>query len=277
MSLLRFDPKIENLEQAHELYYKYLRDGNDIKRIVVLEKWNEMFLPKIQEFSQKKDADLLFEKDIENFFYFACSRYLPPEGKARDLAVEFGNKIYGSITLSQAVKINNSFSGYQKTHGNNFVSAMKNKWQALAISEIEERNDFDSLKLLISRIPSTTYELFFKKLCGYASSINHIKEISRINAEVGSYSAVNKMIEKKTDKILFIQIPKIEDINLIKECYRIAPAKSVTTIMAFEKWLELCKTPEEANEAFKSAPENKIMCSLSAYKRAKELAYSPPK
>lgn len=275
MSLLRFDPEIKNPEQAHELYYnKYYRNRNDIKRSIVLEKWNEIFLPKIKEFSQKKDADLFFEKDVEEFFCFASSSYFPPEGKAKDQAVEFGNKIYGSITLSQAVNINNSFSGYQKQHGNIFVSAMKKKWEALAISEIEERNDFDSLKPIISSIPSATYELFFKKLCGYASSINHIKEMSRISAEVGSYSAVNEIIEKKTDKILFTQIPKIKDIDLIKECYRIAPFKSVTRIMAFEKWLELCKTPEEANEAFKSAPENKIMCSLSAYKKAKELTYS---
>lgn len=263
MRILSSDPEVKDTRQAYNLFYEtYDRERDKEKRNIVLKKWNDLVLPKIEEAIEKKD--------VQEFFGIVLSQFFPPSGEAMDLALSWSETFVLNVSsLSQVSEICRSFTRYDKEHGNVFVSAIDKKWEIIAISEIEKTNDFNSLKLILNEIPSTVYELFFTKWCSCSSSVNHIKEVNYAASErISSCSGIHQAIDKATDEILFDQIPKIKNINSIKEYYRIAPKKSATKLLAFEKWLELCKTPGEANEAYQVAPEGK---QEKAYQRVKEL------
>lgn len=266
--IMLFKPKVESLEKAYDLFHnKYWREEKKEKREFVLEKWNELILPKIEELIEKKD--------VAGFFKLTGSFYFPPSGKAVDLAKEASEKLILLISTSnQAQNIYNSSDSCGRDHGNKFSLFLEERWKYVSRLEITKAEDFASLKQISPFIHSSLYNWYFSILCHYCNSIEEVKELNSVAHKTLScgHSDIYEIINKRIDAILFDQIPNISNIEEIQKYYRIAPSGSVTKMMAFEKWLELCKTPEQANEAYQSAPKDKIACSLQAYKKAVELA-----
>lgn len=119
----------------------------------------------------------------------------------------------------------------------------------------------EAIKLLVSK---------WSNLCNTVEEIE--KALSFAARKLNCNSKEYKMTWSRLESILFVEIPKAQDIKTIKWYYYSAPLESALRLLALERWLEICKTPEEANEAFKALPKEKEACRLAAYIRTKELA-----
>jgi len=269
-----FMPKITTLKEAIDAYNKFSDAKHCYKRKFVLQKWDELCFPTIQEIIQ--------DKDIVTFFRKLNSSDLPPEGKSRK-AMEAATEQFISIipTPQQAKDCYNFFSAYQNGYYGNKGSVAEKifeKWNELVLPEIENANSIPEIKIALEKAPYNK-DPFIKGILKWVEACQTVDEIEELTKYVmnksSAYNSIassaNDTIHKRKTSLLLAESTKATDIEKIKHYYHLAPSKSAVKIFIFERWLNLCTTPEEANEAFMNAPEGRVACQLGAYKKVRDL------
>ncbi|MBP6914277.1 hypothetical protein KBB74_02185 [Candidatus Parcubacteria bacterium] len=257
--------EIKDSRQASDAYYRC--DTKDRK--FILDKWNEMFMPKALEFMNKKEADLLFEKDIKEFFAFVDDCYFPISGKVPDLANEIADHICEFLITSskQATDLYKS-KVYDKSKIG--FSQLEERWNDLfAIDLLKARNFEDIEKISSYCSPRYFRSQLFERWCDYSFSIEHLKRIKKFisNSYIDPDSSVFDKIHKRAEDLFVEFISKTDDILTIKEYYLYTPASSITKKMAFRRWVLLCTTFDEITEAFRLRPpddEAETICHTQA-------------
>ncbi|MFZ3057990.1 MAG: hypothetical protein WA092_03030 [Minisyncoccales bacterium] len=263
-------PKVNGIEDARDSYYHF-SGKNCPKRAFALQEWTNLYLPLIQKAIQ--------DKDVDAFFKLVASYSMPPEGKAWDEAVAVAESFISMISTSQQAKNiypQQNSCGYS---GHNKVYCSKNiekRWNELSAPEIEAAKSIAEIKIAVEN-SFFNGELFIKGMLKWVDACHTVDEIEKLMNHISSYyytkisPIVSEAIKEKTVSVLLAETPKVTDIKTIKSYYHFAPQKSAVRIFIFERWLELCTTPEEANEAFIYAPEERVVCQLGAYKRMQAL------
>jgi hypothetical protein len=253
--------EIQTAEQAYKLYYDLWED--EYKRNIVLEKWNQLVLPEVRS--------ALENNDVEAFFEVVSHGHLPISGKACDVAVE-GLSAMVPLILN-AVQAHKFYDRISSDHWL-IMKAVKTKWEELSLAEIEKASIFSVSELKKAAYNTPNEERVIEKLllkwtnaCTSVYDIKDVKEFVQSRSSSWTYEIVDKTI----DELLFFHIPRANDIETIKFYYNFAPEGGVAKLMAYEKWLMICITPQEAQEAFRNPPRGKEACSAAAYRRAKEL------
>lgn len=258
--------KIEKKETAEQLRKRYgnlCGLENIERRKLVLEKWNNVVLPGIEK--------ALENKDIEAFFTIVSSGHFPSSGKAYEVADNGLNNLLLPLIsdLTRASHFYHMFGSYSSS---NLKYSVARVYESFSIQEVRKANspkDFKDIAPQIYKDGQAIVELIHK-WCVACESVQDMKDLKDfLKGRWGS-----EEVNKKADALLFCSIPKAIDIETAKLYYEFAEGNSVTQMLAFEKWVDLCKTPQEAQEAYKKAPYNKTACSLTAYKKVKELAYA---
>lgn len=254
-----FMPKVKTIEEAKKVYKNLYFNNNLQKKSYVIEKWNNLYLPKLEEIIKNKNADQLLEAIISSDF--------PPSGKSQTKIIKaLTNFSVNFFTIMQLKKAHDSLG---RSDVKNYI---KHIWYKNSFLEIERANNFEELKNISNYICSEgeTIDALISKWLNFCFSVKEIKKIKDFYHNKNFYdSDIFLKIETKKDFILFLEIPKAQDIETIKDYYFLASSRSATKILAFEKWLELCTTIEEADEAYVNAPKDKNMCIINAYKKVK--------
>lgn len=266
-----FFPPLLDIERARNAYYHYT-GKNCPRRAYALQEWTKLYLPLIQKAIQDKDVDAFFE--------LFSSYKMPPEGKAWDEAVVVGELFVSMISTPQqadkAYQRQISHNCYPSRSEGLYTKSIRERWDKLSAPEIEAANSIPEIKVAVEN-SFFNGELFIKGMLKWVDACHTVNEIEELtNYSLRSFCSkvhptVLKAIEEKKVSVLLIETPKVIDIKTIKSYYHFAPQKTAVKIFIFEKWLELCSTPEEANEAFIYAPEERVVCQLGAYKRMQAL------
>lgn len=256
-------PKVNNVRKAREVYNELYETNHFDKMEFVLQEWNKLYLPTVQKIIQ--------DKDIDAFFDLFKSHDMPPKGEAVDVADAAFDLFVSMISTPQQ-----AMSYYpQCENDNNHYQKLVKRWNELSFLEIENASNISEIKNAIenSTCNSDLFDKGMMKWMGFCHTVDEVEELVCYKC-YSIYSSVGKALLKKKVSILFTETPKVTDIETIKSYYSIAPAGSAVKIYIFEKWLELCTAPEQANEAYADAPNDAIVWRLKAYKRAKQLADS---
>lgn len=266
-----FFPPLLDIERARDAYYHYT-GKNCPRRAYALQEWTKLYLPLIQKAIQDKDVDAFFE--------LFSSYKMPPEGRAWDEAIAVGELFVSRISTPQqadrAYQRQISHNCYSSRSEGPYAKSIRERWDKLSAPEIEAANSIPEIKVALDN----SYhggKLFIVGMLKWADACHTVDEIKELTSYALTLScpkvdpSVAEIIKEKAISILLIETPKATSIEMIKSYYYFAPQKSAVKIFIFEKWLELCVTPEEANEAFIYAPEERVVCQLGAYKRMQEL------
>jgi len=262
--------RIDTIDQAREIYNKSY--WNKERSSLALAKWNELYLPKLEA--------IVAAKDVKAFFQSASSCEFPPEGKGREKATAWLQTMLSDLTSSaQMAAFYNEFACcFPKD--NLFSKMIIDKWDVLSQAETERANDLEALRAIGEHIhlKSDTVNLLTSKWVEHCQSFEQIQEVAFFFKDRRNYSigpVAQRKIRQKRESILFAAIPKAKDIETIKLYYSAilyGSEDSAVTILAFEKWLSLCTTPEQANEVYQAAKRQEIdLCIRDAYRRVKAL------
>ncbi|MDD5569124.1 MAG: hypothetical protein PHG23_01800 [Candidatus Pacebacteria bacterium] len=262
---------INNVEQARNAYNGLTGCCSARPKRRIIQRWNKLVLPGLQKVIDEKNVDglLVMLPDI------------PPDGDLKNM-VESALKEFGLsriFTASQAKNLYNELDG--KACG--FVGAtIKNRWNTLSLAELEQADSFP----MIGAVADNAFpggDVFVKAVEKWANACQTLDETNQIfvflrekkyktSRDRDTDQKLNYFPEKRRDEILLYEIPKISDVKTLKEYFDIASKESAARLLAFEKWLRSCKTPQEANEAFQAAQSMKgNACLINAYKRIKNL------
>jgi hypothetical protein len=268
---LFFPPSLKKAEDARDAYYHF-SGKNCPRRAFALQEWTKLYLPLVQKAIQDKDVDAFFE--------LFSSYMMPPEGKAWDEAIAVGELFVSRIsTPEQARKEHQrqiSHNCYSSRREGIYAKSIEKRWDELSALEIEAAKSIPEIKIAVDNSfhGSKLFIVGMLKWTDACHTVDEIKELANYALRLSCPSvdsSVAEIIREKTVSILLAETPKVTDIETIKSYYRFAPQKTAVKIFIFEKWLELCTTPEQANEAFIYAPEERVVCQLGAYKRMQEL------
>lgn len=267
-------PEIKSVDDARRAYDRFYEAKNSNKRKSALQEWNRFYFPVIQKVIQ--------DKDIEGFFRVLTSGNMPPEGKAKDDAEAAIDLFVSMISAPQQARVCYQCFPYndgcvKKGHASKVIK----RWDELSLPEIENAKTIPEIRVAVDN-SFYNKDLFIKGIFKWADAcqtVGEIKELSEYAVNRSSYrdsihSSITEAIYRKKISILLLETPKVTDIETIKSYYHFAPEKSAIEIFIFERWLGLCTTPEQANEAFINAPEGRVACQLGAYKKVRDLALS---
>ncbi|MFA5071787.1 MAG: hypothetical protein WC511_05515 [Candidatus Pacearchaeota archaeon] len=268
---LFFLPSVKDVDEARNAYYHFT-GKNCPRRAYALQEWTKLYLPLVQKAIQDKDVDAFFE--------LFSSYKMPPEGKAWDEAIAVGESFVSRIsTPQQADKAHQrqvSHNCYSSRNEGPYAQSIRKKWDELSAPEIEAANSIPEIKTAVDNSFHGS-KLFIVGMLKWADTCHTVDEIKELTSYALTLScpkadtSVVEIIREKAVSILLIETPKVIDIKTIKSYYHFAPQKSAVKIFIFERWLELCTTPEQANEAFIYAPEERVVCQLGAYKKMQAL------
>jgi hypothetical protein len=159
------------------------------------------------------------------------------------------------------------------------VDSVKVKWDDLSLIEIEKASNIPEAELAANgtrfngEVAKKAYS-HWAKLCQTFSEIKYLKDsIALADGQRKHLSdEIKGIVNQRLESILFVEVPRCTDIELAKLYYRYAPDGSSVRILAFKKWLSLCKTPEEADQAYKTVKSQRIeVCAILAYRRVEEI------
>jgi hypothetical protein len=268
---LFFLPSVKDVDEARNAYYHYT-GKNCPRRAYALQEWTKLYLPLVQKAIQDKDVDAFFE--------LFSSYKMPPEGKAWDEAIAVGESFVSRISTPQqadeAHQRQVSRNCYSSHSEGPYAQSIRKRWDELSAPEIEAANSIPEIKIAVEKSFHGS-KLFIVGMLKWVDACHTVDEIKELKNYASSLScpkvdpSVMEIIKEKKLSILLIETPKVTDIKTIKSYYHFAPQKTAVKIFIFERWLELCTTPEQANEAFIYAPEGRLLCQVGAYKRVKEL------
>jgi hypothetical protein len=167
-----------------------------------------------------------------------------------------------------------------------FIDMVKKTLDGLCLAKLQTYGlDAQKIKEVAdeSLYGSKSFSQAMKKLTERCSTIDELENLSSYISERQChrkcYEDSNRIdtsfITEKINSVIFAEVPKTEDPQLLKKYYNRASRDSAARILAFEKWLEQCRTPQEADEVFKEAQKNKMdKCLLKVYEKVKELSYN---
>lgn len=262
------------MDEAREIYHRSSGIKDSDKRSFALQEWNKFYLPVVEK--------IIKENEVVSFFKIFTSGNMPPSGKAKDVAVAVLDRFVLMISTPQEGRT--IYKLFPDNHGcvkGGYAVGVTARWDKLSLLEVENANGIPEIR---AAVENAFYNRgpFIKGMlrwAGFCRTVDEIIELLDYAKERSSYkeeinSSITEALRKKKISILLLETPKVKDIQTIKSYYCLAPAKSAVEIFIFEKWLDLCTTPEEANEAFSNAPEGKVVCQIEAYKKVRDLAMS---
>lgn len=255
--------KKETAEQLHKRHYDLYRDEEKGKRQLVLEKWNDVVLPEVEK--------ALKDKDVEAFFRIVLSRDFPPSGRAHETANNGLNDLTPLVSdLRQAHRL---YALTWYSYSSSFKYSVEQILEKFSAQEVKKASGIENFKDIAPYVykKGKSFKELIHKWCVACELVQEIKDLKDF---LQRCSESSEEVDKKADELLFYYIPKATDIAVARSYYEFADEGGVTQMLAFEKWVDLCKTPQEAQEAYDKAPSGKIACSLTAYKRVRELAYA---
>lgn len=153
--------------------------------------------------------------------------------------------------------------------------SLKNKQHELCLQEVKQAKSIQVLREILENATVDT-EAFLEgvdKWIGWCESSEEIRELRCFAVNKYSFQTRHPTIEKidkVMEAILLREVPKTKDLERAKELFMMCNKMGATKLFAFETWLGLCQTAEQANEAFDWPPKQ---CKVKAYKKVKELAY----
>ena len=259
MMLSLFMPKVRTPKEAESLY---LKSKNSKSKDSALNQWNNLCLPLL-----KKAVE---EEDVEEFF--SIIRNIPEKGEARDYVYESLDFMISLISNSQQARILYRMDKF-------YSKKIIDKWNILSRKEMEKADSFLQKILVLGNCfyDNSLNNVFSEELIKLIEGCQNLEEIEQLCEQVYrmkgchvNYVIVELFREKKFSFILG-ELPSIKDIDRIKYFYSITPEKTIISLLIFEKWLLLCQTLEEANDALSSA-RNEEICRIEAQERIKELA-----
>lgn len=254
-------PRIDTVEQAKREYDKCC----DAKKgTLILQKWNDLYLPVIESAAASWDVDV-FLKAISSPFF-------PPEGKAYERAYEELNKILPKISKPEEIKvINKSFL----TPAPNFDGRVSKRWKELVMPGIEKASTVEEFDALFDNVleGSPEFELLLSKWVGTCTTTKEIEDLgNKFFKEDRYYPSVMDSIENRRAVILLTEVLQINDNATIKQYCSFIDSESAISSLAIERWLDLCRTPEEAMGALRFIISKKKKRLIpAAEKKVKEL------
>jgi len=249
-----FLPKIENVCQARKVYYN-ARTSQSTQEFA-LRKWNKIYLLTVER--------IVHSRDINTFFKLSRSDDMPPEGEAKDaFDAAFDFFVLMISTSQQARHCYN-----QCKNDRAYFSRVVKKWNEISLIEIENASNISEIKNAVenSLFGSDAFEEGELKWMDLCQTVHDIQELICFSPN----EKIKKDLQKKKESILLAETPKVTDILIIKDYYHSAPIGSAVKFLIFEKWLELCVTPEEASEAYGCALSDEWRA--KAYEKVKCLA-----
>ncbi|MFA5368746.1 MAG: hypothetical protein WC303_01910 [Candidatus Paceibacterota bacterium] len=250
-------PKITNVEEAREAYNRFYQVKDSEKRNLSLQEWNRFYLPRVQKAIQ--------DKDLGAFFGIFTSGYMPPAGEARDIARASMDLFVSMIsTPEQARDIYKMFPyNDDLDHWVGHDGKITERWDQLSFLEIERASSIAEIKTAADNA-FRKRKSFIMGMLKWVEACQTVGEINKLldyaKGKGFNNSLFSEAIRKRADSLLLSETPKVIDIKTIKSHYCLASRGSAIEIFVFEKWLDLCTTPEEANEAFISSPKGKVVC-----------------
>ncbi len=144
----------------------------------------------------------------------------------------------------------------------------------LSIMEINEAENISEIKeaLQSTVIGKSVFCQGIKKWLNFCLTIEDFKNLKSYIKEIYSPNDIPlelKVIDEAMEKIMLKEIPMTKSIERAKKLFFLYENNDAIKFFAFECWLNLCRTAEEANEAFNHAPRE---CKMKTYKRMKKLA-----
>jgi len=263
------EEKIFSLRQAKAIYDEANKVGDFNRREHALKKWNEFYLPILENDIATNDPHILLQS--------VSSEEMPPRGPAVERAVPVFNELVGSginnIKTAKCV-----YSKFTVNSCNDLAVLVARRWEVLFVEKIGTIEDAAGIKVLDECIPpmmdTKTYRVLILKwfdVCKNLEEISAMKQFAckHIFPECSSKAQeFYRKVDAKTESFLFVEMPQADTIEKIRFCYENSPKTGTTKQIAFATWLSLCKTPEESNEAFKNAPNEslgKIACERTRF------------
>lgn len=261
-------PKMETVEEAEEYYYECDKRSYAQGKELALIRWNELALPVVEKAASTES--------IEFFFEILSSIHMPYRGKAYDLAFEKFEALKSQIiTTDQA----NSYILLPNAH--QFYSSLERRWKELCLEAVSKANSFEEMKSLISDVfaKSSSREVHQAKTIKWADlsrTMSEIEEVYRYYCDSHDFYyeyEIGNYVFNRYEAIIFSEMKsdseKLKNIRTVKCLYfnRVSD-KGAAKLLLYERWLDLCKTPSEVDEAFRAAAGKS--CQAMAYKRIKE-------
>lgn len=265
-----FMPKVNDVQQAKKAYKKYEHERSSYsKKQFVIQKWEELILPRLNK--------IIDEKNIDNLLTIMFD--LPPCGETRKMA-NAAFKDFGLFLISTPQQAKTLYNRFSKEGDEFCLLTIREKWDQLSLAELEKANSIPTIKIVADGafFNQKAFVKAIEKWATACQTFDQIKELSDY-ASAREYNInyclnvrIRENITRRTNEILLDEIPKTNDMTKLKYYYNYASNNSSAKLLAFEKWLECCTTPQEADEAFKVAHGNKATaCQTKAYERVKEL------
>jgi hypothetical protein len=245
--------KISNLEEIKSLYYSTLSKN---KKKEILRRWNEIFVPKLEKAIETNNP--------EDFFRTISFYAIPPEGEACDIKNREMKKF---ISLITDIKQADYF--YNIIHCNEIYDI----WINLSKTGIEKANSPSEMKNIFYYLQEDHKEEALVKWFELCQTIEEFIEFIESN-----YRWKTKEITIKIESMLLQAIPQIQNIETARKYYYHAPDHGAAKVLLVERWLDLCKTPEETSELYSIIPNSMLTCKKMIYKKVKDLTYNsnPP-
>lgn len=222
--------------------------------------------PELKEIVEEKNTDQLME--------FLCSRdsTIRLNPSLFKLCLQFFKEEV-IITMNDLESISVYHYRLKEISDDQFSMTIFNHWKDLSLSAIERAEYLNTIKNIFPFLCLKNDEVNTRVFVKWMQFCETIDDLLCINQNAKRYFS-RSIIEESIDSFLFRAIPMAKDISEIKKCFKLASSTSSAKILAYEKWLELCTTPEEANEVFNNTANSELMCKLKAYDKIKELSYA---
>jgi len=246
----------------------------------ILSVWVNLYLPVVRKMIENGDVKALFDAILSpsDSGFPPIHSYGTPEGPIGEQIRNNLDKFLSAIsTTDEAMFYHRKFCG---TCCKNFYrDPIEKRWDQLSSVEVDVANTRPDIASAVKKAPYNSAS-FVKGVIKWVNSCQTVEELAepseylRVNSPTYNSlaSAVRTALYQRKIDMLFVEVPKVSDVKTIKMYYDFAPEGSAAKIFAFERWLSLCSTPGEANEAFAVAPKEAKICQLNAYNKAKDLA-----
>ncbi len=236
------------------------------KRSEILKKWNLIILPDLEEIIRANNEN--------GFFALLFNGDFPHGGEANALARKNIESMALLIkTPEQAKKIvkncgHASFLGVE-----NIVTQ---RWEDLSLSEVEKASNISEIENAAGKslYNGKAFKAAIPKWASHCQTLLDITYLKDSANKMGGPCTlsfeVKAAIDLRMESILFVEIPTNTSKEMAKLYYSCAPRESISKLLAFDKWISLCKSLEEVEEAYAHREANHMYTEL-AFKRAKEI------
>jgi hypothetical protein len=263
-------PKIETIEEAKALFKKrneacHGAYYDDPVAVFVLKRWEELYRPIIGGSIKSRNFGLFFE---------AITSLDRPDmrGELFKEAREAIPSMVALITTPEEARVYSEKGTFMREYVNSH-------WDELSLVEVDSAKTFGECQTALEKARpfSEVFWYGLKKLAGLASKTREIQAIMAYRADgyfcnsFGRWEEVILVIRQRAEAIVFEKIKDMNDIEEVSYYYDLCPENGAGRFLCIERWVDLCKTPQDANDLFKKIPQDNIVCRLKAYKKLAEI------